>query len=405
MPSIRLKNIGPLTDTGVVEMKKVTLFIGAQSTGKSTLMKILCFCCWLEKHIMAGDDKATLYNYTHYNRFLRELKQFHRFNDGYFNADSEIDYRGSLLDITLHGTKNARITKHADFDQLRCNAKLCFIPSERNLISALRNADRAYKASNIDMLFNYVFEWAETRGMFTTDKPMPLSFDQDIEYYYDAKREKDILRLRGQGGKEIEPFYASSGVQSALPIEVMVGYVTRQVGQAADVSQQWLMDFVRSHMVPADHSPATPRSSNLPRDILTYQYANLFVEEPEQNLFPQSQWELLCQIVAAVNTAPAPHAPHGNAIVLTTHSPYILSALNILAKASVAMQKDPARTQATVPAPAILPIGDIAAYHITGGQALSLIDEELGMINGNALDAVSDDIEEKTCILNEIIYG
>lgn len=158
MPSIRLKNIGPLTDTGVVEMKKVTLFIGAQSTGKSTLMKILCFCRWLEKHIMAGDDKATLYNYTHYNRFLRELKQFHRFNDGYFNADSEIDYRGSLLDITLHGTKNARITKHADFDQLRCNAKLCFIPSERNLISALRNADRAYKASNIDMLFNYVFE-------------------------------------------------------------------------------------------------------------------------------------------------------------------------------------------------------------------------------------------------------
>ena len=69
------------------------------------------------------------------------------------------------------------------------------------------------------------------------------------------------------------------------------------------------------------------------------------------------------------------------------------------------MQKDPARTQATVPAPAILPIGDIAAYHITGGQALSLVDDEFGMINGNALDAVSDDIEEKTCILNEIIYG
>ena len=32
------------------------LLIGEQSTGKSTFMKILCFCCWLEKQVMIGGE-------------------------------------------------------------------------------------------------------------------------------------------------------------------------------------------------------------------------------------------------------------------------------------------------------------------------------------------------------------
>lgn len=57
MASITIKNIGPLSDTGTVELGRFNLFIGKQSTGKSTLMKILCFCQWIEKKIMTGDEK------------------------------------------------------------------------------------------------------------------------------------------------------------------------------------------------------------------------------------------------------------------------------------------------------------------------------------------------------------
>lgn len=49
MASITIKNIGPLSDTGTVELGRFNIFIGKQSTGKSTLMKILCFCQWIEK--------------------------------------------------------------------------------------------------------------------------------------------------------------------------------------------------------------------------------------------------------------------------------------------------------------------------------------------------------------------
>ena len=64
MPSIQIKNIAPLKDTGVVKLTPVMLLIGNQSSGKSTLMKILCFCRWIEKRIMV-DGEDLLSKYTH----------------------------------------------------------------------------------------------------------------------------------------------------------------------------------------------------------------------------------------------------------------------------------------------------------------------------------------------------
>ena len=56
MATIEIKNIGPLADTGILSLTPVMLFIGKQSTGKSTLMKIICFCRWIEKQVMVGDE-------------------------------------------------------------------------------------------------------------------------------------------------------------------------------------------------------------------------------------------------------------------------------------------------------------------------------------------------------------
>ncbi len=347
-------------------------------------------------------------NYTHYHRFLRELKQFHRFNDDFFSETSEIEYHGDTMDIYLRGRNNARINRYSDFSTKRCNAKLCFIPSERNFLSAIHNADRAYRSNNIDLLFNYVFEWAETRGMFTSEHPKVLSFDKDIEYYYDAKRERDTLRLRQNGEiKEFEPFYASSGVQSALPLEVMVDYIVSQIGKTVDVSQKWLMDFIRDYMSNRKFEEITTKLQEDPllSHILIYQYANLFIEEPEQNLFPKSQWDLLCHMVSTIKNAVSTEQLYTNSIVLTTHSPYILSALNVLTKVDKAMRRDEERTSAILPKDVALPISSISAYHIVDGHIEDLIDNEVSMINGNALDSLSDYMEDYACQLNEIIYG
>lgn len=52
MATIQIKNIGPITDTGIIPLTSVMLVIGKQSSGKSTFLKILCFCRWMGKLIM-----------------------------------------------------------------------------------------------------------------------------------------------------------------------------------------------------------------------------------------------------------------------------------------------------------------------------------------------------------------
>ena len=50
------------------------------------------------------------------------------------------------------------------------------------------------------------------------------------------------------------------------------------------------------------------------------------VEEPEQNLYPESQWMIMKQLLAFNNSLEA------NRLVVTTHSPYLINSLTIAVK-------------------------------------------------------------------------
>ena len=219
MASIEIKNVGPLADTGQIDLGRFNVIIGKQSTGKSTFMKILCFCQWLEKKIMTGDDKQLIYNYTHYHRFLKELRQFHRFPNHYFTPQSLISYSGEAVTIELQGNKNVKIGRQPDLENIRHNTKLSFIPSERNLATALKNVDRVYKSYELDVLFNHLFEWDEARENYTEEHPVELNIIGNMDYYYDPNQ-GDVIHLKDKRRK-ISPFYVSSGVQSVLPIVAM----------------------------------------------------------------------------------------------------------------------------------------------------------------------------------------
>ena len=95
MATIRIKNLGPIKDTGLIGLTDVLLVIGRQSSGKSTFMKVLCYCRWIEKKVMTSFEN-TIQSYTHNKRFIRELKQFHRVDEMYFGDDTEIMYDGDV---------------------------------------------------------------------------------------------------------------------------------------------------------------------------------------------------------------------------------------------------------------------------------------------------------------------
>ena len=51
MKHLVIKNLGPLKEVDI-ELDDLNVIIGAQSTGKSCVLKMACYCSWVEKRIM-----------------------------------------------------------------------------------------------------------------------------------------------------------------------------------------------------------------------------------------------------------------------------------------------------------------------------------------------------------------
>lgn len=385
MVSLHIKNFGPISDSTQIELTPLMLLIGRQSSGKSIFMKVLCFCRWIEKKVMTSTEDL-INQYTHYNRFIKELKSFHRLNDDYFKDDTELKYDGDVLTIVYTGrTGNARIVRKRSFAEQRYNSKLCYIPAERNLISAIQNVDKTYKATERDILFNFIYEWNEAKEPYTREHPFRLAATGGFSYVNQSGA--DIL-LR-EDGYETPAFYASSGMQSVMPLDVMTNYITNCVGKNAPLSMVEYNEISKT-----DHERALRR--------LVYQSAQLFIEEPEQNLYPESQRLVIMSIVRSLNQALANGSEQSMAVI-TSHSPYVLSVVNVLlAAARVAHE---GLDQDVIDKACVLPASSISGYYIDEkGYFQNILDAEVPMLSGNDLDGVSDWVEESISKLNEKLY-
>lgn len=401
MQTIEIRNIGPLRETGIVPVSQVMLLIGEQSTGKSTFMKILCFCCWLEKQVMIGGD-SIVSKYTHYYRFWNELKRFHHLNDEFLSDSSYIKYDGSAIQIEMPGKKrNAKIFRKPKFADIRHNLKISFLPSERNLLSSIQNIENLYRSKDVDMLFNYILEWGEARSQFNVAHPLDLVFVDNMKYHYDAKN-GDMLTL-ADGHSRIKPYYASSGVQSALPIQVIATYLAGEVGTSAKKSPvEYLkqLDLLDSKDVQA---LTTVLNNMLNRS--SYRSFHMFIEELEQNLFPKAQFELVKMLVRLLKQMDKKPTGYTSTVFLTTHSPYVLTALNVMMLASAAYEMSPDKVSDLGLEDYVLPKGAYSAYCIKDGCFENIVDEEYGFIKGDFLDSVSELVDNYTFELNSIIYG
>lgn len=428
MPTIQIQNIGPLKDTGNISLSQIMLLIGEQSTGKSTFMKILCFCSWVEKQVMMN-EKEIIYKYTHYHRFWNELKKFFHFNDDFLKENSLIKYHGHAIRIEMQGKlRNAKIILNPNFTAFKHNTKLSFLPSERNLLSSLQNVESLYRAKDVDMLFNYILEWGEARTNFDASHQLGLVFAEKMKYYYDTN-EGDIITI-ADGQSKIKPYYASSGVQSALPVQVLssylasvvgtspkispIEYLKQVVGNEKDIDEKSLTSMVRNLLHYKDTEAASKLYDTFPslekvfkemQNRTQYKSFHLFVEELEQNLFPNAQFELIKMLVKLVAESNRKQAPYYSSIFLTSHSPYILTALNVMMLAAEAYQKNPIAVRSIGLSNYVLPINAYSAYRIKNGYFEDIIDTEYHFIKGEYLDSISEDIDQYSYQLNNIVYG
>ena len=108
---------------------------------------------------------------------------------------------------------------------------------------------------------------------------------------------------------------------------------------------------------------------NQQSSLLTYgKFVNI-VEEPEQNLYPTAQRNVLYELFEAYNEK------QDNQLVITTHSPYLIDYTTLAVKAASITPKDLSQVKALermVPETARLKGEDIRVYQIRDGKITAL---------------------------------
>src|SRR5574344_1517703 len=92
MKHLIIRQFGPIEEVDI-ELKRVNLIIGPQSSGKSCVLKIACFCDWLERQIEITQNPD---KYCNAQFFVSNLINFHKLN-GYMRSDTYISYENDAL--------------------------------------------------------------------------------------------------------------------------------------------------------------------------------------------------------------------------------------------------------------------------------------------------------------------
>lgn len=410
MEKIHIKHVGPLSDTGEIELNRVMLLIGPQGAGKSTFMKILCFCRWVEKRIMRNNEELDYY--AKGNNFIDLLKLFFHLSNDFFRADSLIVYRGLYVTIawgeqegqSIHITLNPESERHLH------NSKLSFIPAERNLASAVENIHQAYHGRpGEDMLFNHLFELREASRSYTSENKLKLSVGEDFSYYSGEFGQHFIEQHSTQ--KSYLSYYTASGLQSVFPIDVICSHLINQLGALPSFGFDDVARIIKANgYSDTDVNVRTfARIIEDKKDLFKYSSIHLFIEEPELSLYPESQKELLLNLLGIITKA-KDKEKYPSSLVMTTHSPYLLSVMNVQIAKAWAEEEKKRNAEGEAEAPSYnLRSWEFSAYYISKeGTLKDLIargnDEggkpiEFPMVDGTLLDSVSDDVNDE---LNDI---
>lgn len=326
MPKIRIQNFGPLkNNTKWIEVEKVTLLIGNQGSGKSTVAKLISTFTWIEKALNRGD--YTIKSLERKSKFKNTFLTYHRI-ENYLKPETRIEYIGESYkflfeDGSLHITGNKATVELP---------QIMYVPAERNFLTYIETF-KELKVSS-PSLREFRDEYKNAQKNIKGQYKLPIA-DASLEY----DRQNDILHLKGKDYK-LRVSEVSSGYQSFIPLYIVsfnlsqsIMAKTEHTPMSEDERERFkklVSDIVNNKTFTEDQRRTA--ISTLPARFNKSSFINI-VEEPEQNLFPTSQWEVLASLLRMNNTCKK------NQLIMTTHSPYIINYLTLFVKAHSIKQK------------------------------------------------------------------
>jgi predicted ATPase len=326
MARLKIKNVGPIrtgyeSPDGFIEFKGVTLFIGNQGSGKSTVAKLYSTLSWIEKVLVRKDFTEDYV--TKYNRFQKKYLAYQNIHN-YLSEKSYIEYFGDSYHFKY---SNSQLTVKKLKDEGYSFPKIMYVPAERNLVSSI---DRLEKVKNLPSpLYTFYDEYADAKSEFINGINLPI-LNSKVVF---SKQGKPMLIGEDY---QISLVEASSGFHSIVPLVVVTQYLSKIVNNELSKSKK---EFSREEEIKLRNTIARLMSrKDLSEEVLTkaleqisarYFYKSFIniIEEPEQNLYPSSQKSMLFELLKYKNEN------ESNRLVITTHSPFIINYITLAIKA------------------------------------------------------------------------
>ncbi|GAB3739494.1 DUF3696 domain-containing protein [Hymenobacter agri] len=376
-----VKNFGPIKDA-TVDFKRVTVFIGPTGGGKSTLAKLAAI--FLGGQVKVVDNKVNIdqplryYNIFNYKE-LNSSIVWKKSNGNHFMVDKPIEVefefenaltsKGVVEDLVnkltnqfaretgITGLANEEIKK-AFISQLveahlngRPNGKsdsysINYIPTERVFIPAIEYSWAGLMRDDIGLpklLLDFANDFSLSRSE-VLELNIPFL---NVKYFHVGGR--DFIKIPNRESL-LMLLETASGIQSVTPLLVLLEHLSRNTEQAQ----------------------------------------SFIIEEPELNLYPTAQRDLVYWLLEKCTQGE-------NDLTITTHSPYVLTALNIALYAHKIATQYPhqkKKVEKILPAKYWLKPEDFSAYYVGGGGVNSIFDPKAGLIDENSLDSVSMELAD-----------
>ncbi|MBS1783778.1 MAG: ATP-binding protein [Bacteroidetes bacterium] len=371
MSRIKIKNFGPIkegftSNDGWIDIKKVTVFIGNQGAGKSTVAKLISTFTWIEKALVRGDYNKKWFERK--NKLKNQYLNYHRL-ENYFRINgvdkTVLEYEGDAFSIVY---ENGSLTISEMHNKEYPLPQIMYVPAERNFITYVKTPKELKLSS--DTLKEFLTEFDNAKNEMKGLENLPVN-NVDVEY----DKLNGTLNLKGEGYK-VKLTEASSGFQSLVPLYLVSSYLAKSVKKQSETNKEMMSSdemqrFKKGVEEIWNNNNLTDEQKRVALSVLSAKFNKTafinIVEEPEQNLFPTSQWHMLQSLLKCNSMN------KGNKLILTTHSPYIINYLSIAIQAEYldnkirkSSNKDILLTKLYqfVPKDSLIPANNVVVYQL-----------------------------------------
>ena len=409
-----------------IELSKINIFIGPQASGKSICVKLFFFF----KEIIDNISNSVVNQETKAQIRVSDKSDFVRYfpPSGWGSNGFSIQYSCGDLWICVTrstGTSSAvEISYSRLYDSILSRSRQTLKKLSASTDSPRRTSSSG-NVSAIDQFYNKYYQ------MLGEVSPTLLNFNSFIPAgrSFFSILQRSIWRLLAKD-EEIDPFLTLFGSSYERTRDTYVRalnegtrrdnkieqYVSRLIcGKYLRIRAE---DFVQSNdgrkISLETSSSGQQEALPLALTLAAIAYgehpylSTLIIEEPEAHLYPSSQRDIVHLLAMVAGASSSESSDLEGQFLITTHSPYILSALNNLMYGGKIISESPDKKEcvlAVLDNAAVIDPSVVRAYFLSDGTIHSIIDKDTSLVEATMLDGVSNELAAEFDSLVDVAYG